>query len=61
MRTLVIGGTGTVGKDVVKRLLASREDVFIMTRDATPHHPVGARVIHGDLDDAATVHGALMS
>lgn len=58
MRTLVIGGTGTVGKEVVKRLLAAREDVFIMTREAAPHHPVGARVVQADLDDAATVHAA---
>lgn len=41
MRTLVSGRTGTVGKEVVKRLLAIEENVFIMTRDAAPHHPVG--------------------
>jgi uncharacterized protein YbjT (DUF2867 family) len=58
MRTLVIGGTGTVGKEVVKRLLAAGEDVFIMTREIAPHHPVGARTIHGTLDDAATVRAA---
>lgn len=58
MRTLVIGGTGTVGTEVVKRLLTVEEDVFIMTRDAAPHHPAWARIIHGDLDDAATVRAA---
>ena len=58
MRTLVIGGTGTVGKEVVKRPLTAEEDVFIMAREVAPHHPVGARIIHGDLDDAATVRAA---
>jgi uncharacterized protein YbjT (DUF2867 family) len=58
MRTLVIGGTGTVGRELVKRLIAMEEDVFIMTRDAEPHHPAGARLIRGDLDDAASVRTA---
>lgn len=59
MRTLVIGGTGTVGQEVVKRLLAAEEDVFIMTREVAPRHPVGATIIRGDLDDAATVRAAV--
>lgn len=58
MRTLVIGGRGTVGTEVVKRLLAAGEDVFIMTREVEPRHPTGARIIRGDLDDAATVRSA---
>ena len=58
MRTLVVGGTGTVGKEVVKRLLAAGEDVFIMTRQVTPSQPVGARLIRGDLGDAGSVRAA---
>lgn len=29
-----------------------------MAREVAAHHPVGATIIHGDLDDAATVRAA---
>lgn len=34
MKTLVIGGTGTVGSQVVKELLARKSEVYVFTRDA---------------------------
>jgi len=59
MSTLVIGGTGIVGKEVVQRLVALGEDVSIMTRDDPPRHPTGARFVFGDLDDPGSVRAAL--
>lgn len=58
MRTLVIGGTGNVGRHVVKRLLAADEDVSIMTPEPAPRHPEGSRVIRGDLNEPDTVRAA---
>jgi uncharacterized protein YbjT (DUF2867 family) len=58
MRTLVVGGTGTVGTEVVKRLLAANEDVFIMSPKEEPRHPAGARIIRGDLNEPETVRAA---
>jgi predicted dinucleotide-binding enzyme len=39
MRTLLIGGTGTVGREVAQRLAELGEDVIIMSRKAEAWHP----------------------
>lgn len=58
MRTLVIGGTGMVGTEVVTRLLARGDETFILSPKTTARHPAGARLVRGDLDDPASVLAA---
>lgn len=57
MKTLVIGGTGTVGSGVVRELLARNIAVGILTRNAdkTKDLPRNADVVTGDLLDPGTV------
>lgn len=55
MKVLVIGGTGTVGSQVVRELLKRQVDVAVLTRDRTKPMPVGAHAVVGDLLDPATV------
>jgi uncharacterized protein YbjT (DUF2867 family) len=46
---LVTGATGNVGREVVKLLLASGEEVGAVTRDpGSTAVPAGARVVGGD-------------
>lgn len=49
MSILVTGGTGTVGSQVVKELLARKADVKVLTRDAGKPLPAGATAVQGDL------------
>ena len=58
MRVLVLGGTGTVGSQVVRELLARGADVSVLTRDPKKPHPLGVRAVAGDLLDPATVRSA---
>lgn len=57
MRILVIGGTGTVGSQVVRELLARKMDVRVLTRsaDKTQSLPAGTQGVVGDLLDPGTV------
>lgn len=57
MKTLVIGGTGTAGSDVVRELLARDIEVRILTRnvDKAKDLPPKAEVVTGDLLDPGTV------
>lgn len=57
MKILVIGGTGTVGSQVVRELLARKVDVNVLTRNADKAKalPAGARGAIGDLLDPGTV------
>jgi uncharacterized protein YbjT (DUF2867 family) len=54
MRTLVIGGTGTVGSLVVAELLARGVEVSVLTRDVEKRTP-GAKMLVGDLRDPRSV------
>lgn len=56
MSILVLGGTGTVGSAVVRKLLARKEEVRIVTRSAEKAGslPPGATAVIGDLQDPAT-------
>lgn len=54
MRTLVIGGTGTVGSRVVAELLARGVEVSVLTRDVEKRAP-GAKMLVGDLRDPNSV------
>ncbi len=57
MKALVIGGTGTVGSQVVRELVGKDEEVRVLTRDASKSRklPAGAEGVTGDLLDPATI------
>jgi uncharacterized protein YbjT (DUF2867 family) len=57
MKVLVLGGTGTVGSQVVRELLARGVEVSVLTRSAEKARnlPGGARAVTGDLLEPKTV------
>jgi uncharacterized protein YbjT (DUF2867 family) len=57
MSTLVIGATGTVGREVVRRLHAQGAEVQVMTRDPdkAKHLPDGVGAALGDLTEPRTL------
>ena len=57
MEILVIGGTGTVGSQVVRELLARKVKVRLLTRsaDKAKSVPAGSEAVVGDLLEPATV------
>jgi uncharacterized protein YbjT (DUF2867 family) len=57
MSILVTGGTGTVGSQVVRELLARGQEVQILTRDANKAKqlPAGVKPVVGDLSKVETV------
>jgi uncharacterized protein YbjT (DUF2867 family) len=59
MTTLVIGGTGTVGRQVVRTLLSRGENVRVLTRSLVRagELPDGAQAAAGDLRDRASLAG----
>ena len=60
MKILVTGGTGTVGSQVVKDLVAHKEEVYVLTRDPAKAKglPNGVKAVVGNLADVATVRSA---
>jgi uncharacterized protein YbjT (DUF2867 family) len=58
MQILVTGGTGTVGSAVVRELLARKQQVSVLTRDASKPLPDGAKAVEGNLLDVASVRRA---
>ncbi len=61
MKTLVIGGTGTVGSQVVKELLARKSEVYVFTRNAEKIKglPGGTIAVEGDLVDPGALKSAM--
>lgn len=57
MNALVVGGTGTVGSQVVSQLVERGADVSVLTRDPgrAANLPEGVKVVQGDLLDPSTV------
>jgi uncharacterized protein YbjT (DUF2867 family) len=57
MHVLVTGGTGTVGSQVVRELLARNVEVSVLTRDASKSSalPPGVKAVVGDLAEAESV------
>jgi uncharacterized protein YbjT (DUF2867 family) len=58
MKALVLGGTGTVGSQVVRELLARGAEVSVLTRDPKKPLQAGARAVVGDLLDPGTIRTA---
>ena len=59
MKILVTGGTGLVGREVVKELLKRKAEVRILVRKQQTPPPEGIEVIVGDLLDPVAVEEAL--
>jgi uncharacterized protein YbjT (DUF2867 family) len=57
MKVLVLGGTGKVGSQVVKELVARKADVSVLTRspEKAKGLPAGVRAVTGNLLEPATV------
>ncbi|MFO0722368.1 MAG: NmrA family NAD(P)-binding protein [Myxococcota bacterium] len=57
MKYLVVGGTGTVGSDLVAKLTSAGEQVGVLTRhgDKAKNLPTGATAVVGDLMDPTSV------
>ena len=57
MKILVIGGTGTVGSQVVRELQARKADVSVLTRspEKAKALPAGVKGVTGDLLDVETI------
>jgi uncharacterized protein YbjT (DUF2867 family) len=57
MKTLVVGGTGTVGSEVVRQLMARKQSVSVLTRSAehAKKLPAGVNGVVGDLMDPSTL------
>lgn len=56
---LVAGGTGTLGRELVRRLIAAHQPVRVLTRD--PAHAAGLEVdvVRGDLREPASLRRAV--
>lgn len=60
---LIVGGTGNLGKQLVKLLLARGEKIRVMTREPSRAQMLldaGAEVVHGDLRDAQSLAKATL-
>jgi uncharacterized protein YbjT (DUF2867 family) len=59
LKTLVIGGTGMIGSEVVHELLRRKADVRLFVRNETASTPNGVDVAVGDLLDPPAVERAM--
>jgi len=53
MKVMVIGGTGTISEPVVRRLIASGQEVLVFNRGRRAVPPAGARLVSGDRHESA--------
>jgi uncharacterized protein YbjT (DUF2867 family) len=60
MKVLVLGGTGTVGSQVARDLLARGAEVSVLTRNPKKPLAPGAKAVAGDLLDPATIRTAFL-
>jgi uncharacterized protein YbjT (DUF2867 family) len=56
---LVTGGTGTLGRHVVRRLREAGRDVRVLTRRGDIHPPPGVKLVTGDLLSGAGIQSAV--
>jgi nucleoside-diphosphate-sugar epimerase len=56
---LVTGGTGLIGRSIVRRLIAAAHSVRIMSRACDATAPAGAAIVRGDVTSAADLAAAL--
>jgi nucleoside-diphosphate-sugar epimerase len=61
MRLLVLGGTHHVGRAVVEAAVARGDEVTTLNRGISGRQPPGARALHADRTDPASLRGALGS
>ena len=62
MRAFVTGGTGFLGRRIVRRLLERGDEVLVLARDpakAEEARALGARIVEGDLSDVDAFAGEL--
>jgi len=59
MRVLVTGGTGTLGRPAVQRLLQRGHEVRVLSRRSSPALPHGAAAVYGDLSTGAGIAAAV--
>ena len=55
MRVLVIGGTGTVGREIVPRLRERGVETRVLTRFPEKHRADGVEYVGGDLEEPASL------
>lgn len=55
MHVLVTGGTGTLGRALLPRLVAAGHEVRVLTRQSVPKLPTGVLPAHGDILDGLAV------
>lgn len=55
MRVLVVGGTGTVGRELVARLRKRDVQTRVLTRSPEKHRADGVEFVKGDLEKAETL------
>ncbi len=58
-RILITGGTGTLGKEIVRQLLGKGYFVDVLSSRKNPNLPLGARVFTGDLMYRASIGAAV--
>lgn len=59
MKVLVTGGTGFLGKHVVRELISQDHSVRVIARGSSSSLPAGVELMRGDLRDRDTVRRAL--
>jgi nucleoside-diphosphate-sugar epimerase len=60
MKVIVTGGTGFLGRFVVRRLVEAH-DVVCLVRNLERGEALGTTLVHADLDDASATHAAFDS
>ncbi len=58
-QVLVTGGTGSLGRQLVPRLVAKGYEVKVLSRKANPNVIAGVQTVQGDLNTGAGLEGAL--
>ncbi len=56
---LVVGGTGTLGAPVVRRLLEDGREVRVLVRDSAAELSADARAVRGDITDNDSLRKAI--